>query len=1139
MKNYVLSTEKDNLSSCRKYLLMMKMLIAFLLCSVFQIQASSLAQTVTIHKKDMTFVNILREIKKQTGYTIICSSDILHNVKASDVDLKNKPLEEALELILSPNNLGYYVEGKSIVVRQEKSNHSVQTMSLTKKPEQQTRTIRGRITDIGGEPLSGISVLVKGTTKGTSTDSNGEYAIDVSANDAVLIFSSIGFVAQEISTVGKTQISVVLQSESSDIDEVVVTALGIKREEKSLGYAVQKVSGEALQTVKGVDVVQSLTGKTAGLVIKNTTEFYGNSGIEMRGESPLLVINGVPYGNMSLKDIPADEIEEITMLKGATAAALYGSRGSAGAVMITTKGGVGKGLAIDFNSNTMFRAGWVAIPKAQTSYGHGLNGEIADDYVWGPKLDIGNTAMQWNPKTKQMEEMPLVSSGKDNFKNFLEPGMISNNNISITQTGENGFFRSSLSYVRDKGQYPNQKMNKINYSLNGELKLGDKFSIESQMGYLRSAAPQIWGGGYNAQGYIYQILMWSGPDYDLRDYKDYWVTPNEKQNWLYDAWYDNPYLIAYEKLLGLEENKLNASLTMNYSIQDNLKLVFRNGYDTYRDEDKARNPAGIYSDRGPSVSGNSFGWNGKGFYGVNQRWGNSINSDLMLMYNKSVGEFDLDVLGGGSLYYYQDKYQGAKTVNGLSVPGWYSLANAVPSDAPGINSIDHMAGTTKQQVNSVYGKLSIAWKDAVYLDVTGRNDWSSTQPENERSYFYPSVVGSVVLSEFMDTPTWLSMWKLRGSWTIAKSPLGVYDSNRPYSVSNAWGLVSSLYPENLIGNELLPSETRTWEVGTAGYFFNKRLYVDVAYFDKLYYHRQIEQDIAHSSGFKNTLINTKETYARRGLEITLSGTVLKKENIEWNSMFNYSYQHRYFVDIDPVHSKSDQWTKPGKRLDYYAETEKVLRDPEGNMIHRQDGNVWLDNYRRLYGYKDPNFSFGFTNNVKWKDWTFGVSIDGRIGGLMDNYVYGKMFDTGSAPETDTPERYDEVVNGKKYIGKGVKVVSGSVKYDTEGNILEDTRQYAPNDIPVSYQEYTRLLGNSWESRIHNQSFIKLRELSVSYNLPSKWINNSVIRNAAVSLTGQNLWLWTKDFKYSDPDVGDEDMNAPSQRMLGINLKIGF
>jgi len=193
----------------------------------------------------------------------------------------------------------------------------------------------------------------------------------------------------------------------------------------------------------------------------------------------------------------------------------------------------------------------------------------------------------------------------------------------------------------------------------------------------------------------------------------------------------------------------------------------------------------------------------------------------------------------------------------------------------------------------------------------------------------------------------------------------------------------------------------------------------------------------------------------------------------------------------------------------------------------------------LYGYRDPNFTFGFINTLTYHDWTLNISIDGRIGGMMDNYIYGKMFDTGSAPETDTQYRYDEVMNGAKYIGQGVKVIGGSVSYDTDGNILEDTRQYAPNDIPVSYQEYMRLWGNSWEGRIHDQTFIKLRELSVTYNLPAKLIHKTFINNASVSLTGQNLFLWTKDFKYSDPDIGKEDMNAPSQRMIGFNIKLGF
>ncbi|SEA20118.1 TonB-linked outer membrane protein, SusC/RagA family [Porphyromonadaceae bacterium KH3R12] len=1124
----------------KHFLLIMRMtFILLFICAFCSMAETGYTQNarVTINKRNTTLKEVLNEIESQTDYLFIYNNEVNTKEKVS-IRTKQKAVSETLNTLLKDKDVSYSMEGNHIILSAGKSKDNQEDI-LSTIIQQQKKKISGTVMDTHGIPIIGANIVeMSENMNGTITDMDGNFLLEVEDN-AILRVSYIGYLSQEINTAGKTTFSIILEEDTKTLDEVVVTALGVKREEKSLGYAVQNVSGSSLQTVKGVDMTASLTGKVAGLTIKNSTEFNARAGIEMRGETPLLVINGVPYGNMSLRDIPADEIEDITTLKGATAAALYGSRGSAGAIMITTKGGKEKGLSVEFNSNTMFRAGWVAIPKAQTSYGHGLNGEIADDYVWGPKLDIGNTALQWNPVTKQEEEMPLVSSGKNNFRNFLESGLITNNSISVTQTGENGFFRTNLNYVYNKGQYPNQKLDMINYTLSGEMKLGDKFSVESQMGYMRSTAPQIWGGGYGNQGYIYQILMWTGPDYDIRQYRDYWVTPHEKQNWLYSAWYDNPYLIAYEKLYGQEENKLNASLTMNYNILKDLKLIFRNGYDFYKNEDELRNPAGVYSTRGPSVSGVYWDWSGKGMYGINQRWGYSLNSDLMLSYNKTLGKFDFDLLGGGSIYYYQDRNHGARTMNGLAVPGWYSLANAIPSTAVGVNSIQDIYGTYARQVNSVYGKLSVAWNNAVYLDVTGRNDWSSTQPVEERSYFYPSVAGSVVLSEFFNTPSWLGMWKVRGSWTIAKSPLGVYDNNLPYSISNSWGYLAASYPSNLMGANLLPSETRTWEIGSAAYFFGKRLYVDFAYFDKLYYNRQIKQDIAPSSGFSTTLINTAETYARRGVEITVSGDIISNKDFKWNSMLNYSYQHRYYVDIDPVYSKKDQWTQPGKRLDYYAATEKALRDPQGNIIHSADGNVWLSSYNQLYGYRDPNFTFGFINTLTYHDWTLNISIDGRIGGMMDNYIYGKMFDTGSAPETDTEYRYDEVMNGAKYIGQGVKVIGGSVSYDTDGNILEDTRQYAPNDIPVSYQEYMRLWGNSWEGRIHDQTFIKLRELSVTYNLPAKLIHKTFINNASVSLTGQNLFLWTKDFKYSDPDIGKEDMNAPSQRMIGFNIKLGF
>ncbi|UPK72295.1 SusC/RagA family TonB-linked outer membrane protein [Chitinophaga filiformis] len=1099
-------------------------------------------------QKAVPVIDALKAITREYKTDFVYDPQVVRN-KTTTYNISNfagKKLEDVLKGILYPNGLvflyvkpNYYtiVEkdrvGEYLAPVQNLKNEDKQVVPLVQKIK-----VSGVVTD-GTQAIPNAVVLEKGTGNGIMTQPDGSYSISVANPDATLVFSLIGFTTREELVGERTRIDVKLEGASKQLGEVVVTALGVKRDEKALGYAVQSVKGSTMQTVKGVDLGTSLTGQVSGLTVKNSTEFNGTPKLEMRGETPLLVIDGVPYGNMTMRDIPTDDIESINMLKGPTAAALYGSRGAAGAVMISTRRSREELLTIDVNSNTMFNLGYLALPEVQSSYGHGLDGKINTDYVWGPKLDIGQTATQWNPVTKQNENMPLVSSGRDNLKNFMQTGLITNNSISVTKGGRNGFFRAGLNHVYNKGQFPNQKLNIINYTMSGEMKAGEKFSLESHMGYTRTTAPQLWGSAYDQQGYIYQILMWTGPDYDIRQYKDYWIIPNQKQNWLYTAWYDNPYLIAYEKLRSTEQNKLNASLTMNYNFSKDLKLIFRNGYDYYKNEDVIRNPAGINSTRGMTI-GNTFGFDfsGKGLYGQNQSWGSSINSDLLLTYNKPLGKWNFDALGGASIFYYKQREQGAKTRNGLAVPGWYSLANAVPSATAGVDGIVNNYGTWAKQTNSIYGKATLSWNSAVFIDITGRNDWSSTQAEDQRSYFYPSVATSVLMSEFMKMPRWIDMWKVRGSWTMTKTPLDVYANNLAYTINNSWGTLSATTPDNLTGSHLLPTTTRTWEFGTAAYLLNKRLHVDVAYFTKLYYNNQIKQTLAPSSGYATTLINTGETYARRGIEITLDGTVIKKGRLQWNSMVNFSTQNRYFVDIDPVYSAKNLWTKSGGRMDVLAYTQKALRDPQGNVIH-QAGLPMLSNYTQQYGYTDPNFVFGFINNVAYGNWNLNISIDGRIGGMMYDYIYAKMFDTGANPETDNNHRYDEVVNGlKNYVGKGVKVVSGEVTYDNNGKITKDTRQYATNDIPVSYQAYTRKWGNSYENGVMKKSFVKVREISLGYRVPQTWFGHSGIKNASVALTGQNLFLFTR-FKYSDPDVDTENMNAPAQRMVGFNVKVGF
>src|SRR5699024_1577254 len=271
-------------------------------------------------------------------------------------------------------------------------------------------------------------------------------------------------------------------------------------------------------------------------------------------------------------------------------------------------------------------------------------------------------------------------------------------------------------------------------------------------------------------------------------------------------------------------------------------------------------------------------------YGMNQLWGFSINNDLILTYDKNIGDFGLNVLGGGSIAYHQDREQGAQTTNGLSIPGWYSLANAVPSTTAGIDAIKSNYGTWAQQINSLYAKASISWKGAIFLDFTGRNDWSSTQSSDQRSYFYPSVSSSVILSEFIEMPHIVDMWKVRGSWTQSKTPAGIYDNNRTFNTGLSWGMPSSGYPGNLRGNNLLPSATRTWEIGTAGYLLGERLHIVVAYFNKYYYDQQTFANISDASGFTGSLVNTKETNVRKGLEITVDGSPIKHQNLDRKSV---------------------------------------------------------------------------------------------------------------------------------------------------------------------------------------------------------------------------------------------------------------
>lgn len=1078
-------------------------------------------QTFSFKFQNATIKEVMNYIEENSEYVFLYTDSQLANHKVS-LKVDNASIFQIMEQLLTDSSYDYEIDGKQVLVKEK-----IKTNVIENVVQQTTKKISGKVVDAKGEPIIGVNVVEKGTSNGTVTDIDGNFSLSVDPH-ATIIFSYIGFTTQEISAAQKDIFNIVLTEDSQNLDEVVVTALGIKREEKALGYAVQKVKGDNIATVKSIDVGTALTGKVAGLNVLNSTEFNTAPSLELRGETPLLVIDGVPYGNISLRDIASDDIESVDVLKGATASALYGSRGGSGAIMITTKRGKEEGLHVSINSNTMFNAGFLRLPEVQTSYSTGMNGKYnAEDFVWGDKMDIGRTAVQWDPINMEWREMPLVSKGKNNFKNFLEFSFVTNNNVSVVQKGKYGSVRTSLTHVYNKGQYPNTKLNKINYTVAGNMKYKN-FSFDGGLTYNKRFYPNNEGTGYGTGGYIYSMLVWTGTDLDIRDYKNYWYIKDQEQNWPNKVWYDNPYFIANEIVHSSDYDIVNAFMNMEYEITPWLKASLRTGLDSYWEKQIWRNSIGAYG-----------GWDKKGYFEEQHTSGYSVNNDFIVTAEKQFGDFNIDGFVGTTLYYYRDYLLNGSTSNGLTIPGFYSLnASVDPADV--------YSTVYKKQVNSLYAKASASWKSTVFVDVTARNDWSSTLPAETRSYFYPSVSASVVLSEFIEMPQWIDFWKIRGSWTQTKSDLSVYETDRSYTIStNMWdGLNGATYPTTMRGAIVEPSATRSYEVGSAIHFLKNRLRLDVAYYNKLYYNLTSNAAISDACGFEYTLINIGEEHVRKGVELTISGDIIKTKDWDWTATFNWARDRYLYSKIDPIYSTQKDWVKEGERLDWlgYYDWE---RDPSGNIIH-DNGYPIQSEYQSVAGYEEPDWVFGFNSTIRYKDFTLTFALDGRVGGVTHSVIDQALWMTGAHRDSDTQWRYDEVVNGKmNYIGEGVKVVSGSVEYDSQGHILSDTRVFAPNDREVSYETYMKLYhgaGNVWDAKhqhILDQTFIKLRELSLSYNIPKSFCSKMGLKGASVAFVGNNLLMWTKEFKFSDPDVASENLNSPSIRMLGCNIKVNF
>lgn len=1018
------------------------------------------------------------------------------------------------------------------------------------------QTIRGTVKDSKGQPVAGASVAVDKTTRGTTTDGNGNYSIQASAKEVITV-TYVGMTPQSVSvTAGKTVYDFVLAESDQQMQGVVVTALGIKRSEKALGYSVQKVSGENLQKVSGLDVATSLTGKVAGLLVRNSSDFASVPAITIRGENPLIVIDGVPYTNKTLSDISSEDVESISVLKGATASALYGFRGANGALMITTKkaGSNKSGISVEFTTNTMFTAGFLAIPEKQYLYGRGSNNtyNINSDASWGTAMD-GKDVSQWDPYEKVFKNMPYLPKGKDNFKNFLEQGYVTNNNINVSYTKGNVSLRNSLNWTQNKGRYPNSTLDKYTYAFGADLNL-DKFKMSTNLSYAKKASPNISSNGYTSYDPMYTLLIWSSPDFDIRDYKDnYWITKGLQQNYTYGlqpngsytgASQNNPYYDRYERTNEINRDIFNADMSMGYQITDWLNATLRTGVDFYKEVGQLRVSKGSYLSTGNTgVPGNPYTWNGgnTGAYVIGQNSGFSINSDFLLTGERSYKKFRAEYLAGATISFGRDDNINAATNGGISIPGFFSIKASV-------NSPTVSQSLYRRQVNSMYGRLSLSWNKLIFVEATGRNDWSSTLSEEQRSYFYPSIASSFVISELLPkTKHWLDLLKLRTSYTISKNIPGIYAINSSYSITNStWntlngaGVPSSLYP-----TDITPSAANTIEVGLQGIFFKNRLMADVSYYDKKMYDGIITGSITPASGYSGVYTNSLEVTNRRGWEVILNGSPVKNKNWQLDLGANWSTFRRVYTALDPTYSTKKPWIAVGERVDVLP-SKDFLRSPDGQLIFN-NGRLVYSSYDSKFGYTDPDWLWGATSSLRYKNFSLYLSFDGVVGGIMNTRTESYMWQSGNHPNSLTPERALDVATpgSTNFLGQGVKVVSGTVTYDAFGNITSDTRVFAPNDIKTTYRQYAIDLhnssawgGNGSKADTYSKTFFKLREISISYNIPQKHLHK-VAKAASISFIGQNVLLKAKDFKYSDPDGGYEDFSDPSVRYLGFKLNLSL
>ncbi|WP_234735827.1 SusC/RagA family TonB-linked outer membrane protein [Tellurirhabdus bombi] len=1006
----------------------------------------------------------------------------------------------------------------------------------------QDRLLKGRITsqsDGGGLP--GANVVIKGTDRGSTTNSNGEFSLNAPAN-ATLVVSFIGHLPKEIAVGDKTTFDIKLEEDAAILGEVVVTALGITREKKALGYSVQEVGGKQLTQARETNLVNALSGRIAGVQVTNSNGAPGaSSRMLIRGASsigsnnqPLFVVDGVPidngnygsgtgvdYGNGAASLNP-DDIESVSVLKGPSAAALYGSRGANGVVLITLKSGKGsKGIGVSVNSNTTFEKPF-RLPEWQNEYGQGGKGLFSYvdgrgagvndgvDESWGPKLD-GRLLPQFDsPVVDGVRQATPWVAHPDNVNQFFETGKTLTNNISVTGASDKGDFRLSFTDLNQTGILPNTDYKRRTISLNAGWNLTKKLSIRATGNYVKDGSDNRTNWGL--------YFIWFGRQVDMEQLKNYRAPGSIYQNnWNHNYW-TNPYYQLNESARENERDRLFGNLAVTYKFTDWLTLTARSGTDFYEDRRKTKNAA---------RTSNLFD-----SYNEEQIYVQESNSDFLLNGTKKFGEFDITANVGGNhrRNFYQRNYMSAAE---LAIPRVWNMGNSRLRPVTE-NSYN------ERVINSLYASANIGFRNYLFVDLTARNDWSSTLPADNRSYFYPSAAVSAILTDIFNVnSSVLSLAKIRGGIARVGNDTDPYNLMQTYAYANAWGSTPSLAESNAMLNAALkPELTNSYEIGAEIKLWRNRVGLDITYYDKQSFNQILKVDISNATGFSSKLLNAGRLQ-NRGVEIQLTGSPIKTNAFQWDISLNWAQNRNKVIELAEGLTTYTLGTVRGMGIEARVGQpygtffgQGFLRDPSGNIVYDNSGYPQVDPVRRVLGNFTPKWIGGLQNTFTYKNFTLSTLIDMKQGGDIFSQTINIGRYTGVLKET-TFGREEGIV------GEGV-VNTGTA----------DNPNYVPNTKRITSEEWHHkyyLLTNN-EGTIFDGSYVKLREVRFSYMLPGKVFKRLPFRDIMISAVGRNLALLHSNIPHIDPETsfyndgnlqGIENGQIPTTRSVGFNISFNL